>query len=156
MVKKKKKKKPKPSEKCRFEFYSFAHFAQLMTYLPASVSAYAHDLHFINLGAISPARCRIARYLDPAATCARANAGFDPRIAVACFAYVTSSVLLSIGRYAGASRNPKPGDFGYEAFRTPGFRAIGFRAKVCHARIRAQEYGPVMYLVQPPVQYFSI
>lgn len=60
---------------------------------------------------------------------ARADAGFDPRIVAACFAYVTSSILLGIRRYAGASWNPKPANFGYEAFCTSGFRAMASPAR---------------------------
>lgn len=62
---------------------------------------HSHGLHFINLGRYIEPVVDPPWYLGSAA--AHADAGFDPRFAAACFAYVTSSILLSISRHAGTS-----------------------------------------------------
>jgi len=67
-----------------------------------------------SISAVYRACCEFTWYLGPAV--AHADAGFDPRFAAACFAYVTSSILLGISRHAGTSWNPNLRNFRYGAF----------------------------------------
>lgn len=67
----------------------------------------SHSLHFINLDGISN-----PLYIRPDPVTAHADAGFGPRFAAACFAYVTSSILLGIRRHAGTSWIQETSDMG--------------------------------------------
>lgn len=116
---------------------SFAHLAQLM-FLPTPVSV--RTVYTSSIATVYRARCISVWHLGSATE--HADAGFDPRFAAACFAYVTSSILLGISRHAGTSWNPNPGNFGYGAFVCRDFaRYVSTSTKMCH--VWNCEYRPL-------------